>query len=203
MKYSKKKFGISINSPAVIVFVGICLIERILSMLTGGASTNAAFCVYRANLLNPMTWLRCLTHIFGHADWDHFIGNMMYILILGPMLEEKYGTKNLILVILATALVTGLADMLLFPKYRFLGASGVVFAFILLSSITVTEEGKIPLTFILVAILYIGQQIYEGITANDNVSQLTHILGGGVGSVLGFVLSRQKAKKISGTVIRF
>ncbi len=203
MKSGKKGLGISFNSPAVLAFVGICLLERILSEITGGNSTDTFFCVYRSSLLNPMTWIRCVTHIFGHADWNHFIGNMMYILILGPMLEEKHGTKNIILVVLATALITGIADMLFFPKYRFLGASGVVFAFILLSSITVTEEGKIPLTFILVALLYIGQQIYEGITVKDQVSQITHIIGGGTGSVLGFILSHQKSKGTSGTVIRF
>ena len=59
---------------------------------------------------------------------------------------------------------------------QLLGASGVVFALILLSSFTSMKEGEIPLTFILVAALYIGQQIYQGIFVNDNVSNLTHIL---------------------------
>ena len=114
------------------------------------------------------------------------------VLILGPMLEEKYGTANMSIVMLATALVTGLLNLLLFPGVRLLGASGIVFAMILLSSITVTEDGAIPLTFILVAALYIGQQVYEGLFLRDNVSQLTHIAGGVVGSVLGFVMNRNK-----------
>ena len=98
----------------------------------------------------------------------------------------------MIIVMLATALVTGLLNLLLFPGVRLLGASGIVFAMILLSSITVTEDGAIPLTFILVAALYIGQQVYEGLFLRDNVSQLTHIAGGVVGSVLGFVMNRNK-----------
>ena len=63
-------------------------------------------------------------------------------------------------------------------------------AMILLSSLTTTNEGEIPLTFLLVAALYLGQQIAAGLTARDNVSQLTHIAGGVVGSVLGFVMNR-------------
>ena len=131
-------------------------------------------------------------HHSGHVDFSHLMNNMLYVLILGPMLEEKYGTANMIIVMLATALVTGLLNLLLFPGVRLLGASGIVFAMILLSSITVTEDGAIPLTFILVAALYIGQQVYEGLFLRDNVSQLTHIAGGVVGSVLGFVMNRNK-----------
>ena len=71
-----------------------------------------------------------------------------------------------------------------------MGASGVVFAMVLLSSITSAGEGEIPLTFIVVAVLYLGQQVYEGIFVNDNISQIGHIVGGMVGSALGFVMNR-------------
>lgn len=40
------------------------------------------------------------------------MGNMMYILILGPMLEEKYGTSNMVFIMLVTALATGLANLI-------------------------------------------------------------------------------------------
>ena len=93
---------------------------------------------------------------------------------------------------LATAIVTGLVNMVFFPRVALLGASGIVFAFILLSSITATADGAIPVTFILVALLYIGQQVYEGLFVADNVSQLGHIIGGVVGSALGFVMKKHK-----------
>ena len=94
--------------------------------------------------------------------------------------------------ILITAIVTGAVNFLLFPHVQLLGASGVVFAFILLSSFTSFKEGSIPLTFILVAVIYIGGQVYDGIFVQDNVSHLTHILGGAVGSVLGYLMARNK-----------
>ena len=47
-----------------------------------------------------------------------------------------------------------------------------------------------PLTFIIVAVLYIGQQVYQGLFVADNISQMGHIVGGLVGSVLGFVMNR-------------
>ena len=192
MYSSRKKLRISLNAPVTLTFVLICLVAQLLSILTHGQSNRVLFSVYRSSLLNPLTYLRCICHIFGHSGWDHLIGNMMYILILGPMLEEKYGASNMIFVILATAVATGLAAMILTPGVMLLGASGVVFAMILLSSITVREDHTIPLTFLLVAVLYIGQQIYQGVFQKDSVSQLTHIIGGAVGSVLGFVMNRLK-----------
>ena len=98
-------------------------------------------------------------------------------------------------VILTTALVTGVIHFIFFPGVRLLGASGVVFALILLSSLTSITEGKIPLTFILVAVIYIGEQIYQGVFIKDNVSNLTHIVGGVVGSSLGYLMYKNKMNR--------
>ena len=133
--------------------------------------------------------------VLGHAGWEHFIGNIMMILVVGPLLEEKYGSSNMLFVILATALVTGIVNFIFFPHTQLLGASGVVFALILLASFTSFKEGKVPVTFLLVAILYIGEQVYDGIFIQDNVSNLTHILGGAVGSGLGFVMNKNKMNR--------
>jgi GlpG protein len=110
----------------------------------------------------------------------------MYILIVGPLLEEKYGSADLLFVILATAFVTGVANYIFFPQYVVLGASGVVFALIILSSLTSFKDGTIPLTFILVSVLYIGSEVYSAIFVNDNISNFSHIVGGMVGGGLGF-----------------
>lgn len=196
MSQSSNRRGprLALNSPAVLGFAGVCLVAMVLNQLTGGASNRALFSVYRAPLTNPLTWLRMVCHVFGHADWNHLLNNMMYVLLLGPMLEEKYGSVNLLLVMLATALLTGVANFVFFPTTMLLGASGIVFAMILLSSITRTEGGAIPVTFILVAILYIGQQVWQAITVRDNVSYMAHIAGGAVGAGLGFLLNKAGEK---------
>ena len=195
MSEKRSRLKISFNSPAILIFALICVAVQVLNVLTQGASNRLLFSTYRSDLLNPLTWLRCVTHVFGHADWNHLLNNMMLLLILGPMLEEKYGTANIIFVMLATAIATALVNMIFFPNVALLGASGIVFAMVLLSSITSTDGKTIPLTFIVVAILYIGQQVYEGIFVADNISQMGHIVGGLVGSVLGFVMNRGKMSR--------
>ena len=181
-----RKFKITFNAPVVLGIVGLSFIATLLGYLTGDISSRILFTTYRSAIWSPMTWIRAFTHIFGHADWAHFVGNMSYLLLLGPMLEEKYGSKTLAGVVAVTAFSTSLVNYLLFPNVALCGASGVVFAFILLSSFTSFKQGEIPLTFILVAVFFIGQQIFEGIFVRDNISNISHIVGGIIGGFLGY-----------------
>lgn len=190
-----RKLKVSFNSPVILSFAILCFAAMVLNFVTSGAANHAFFSVYRSSLLSPLTYVRLFGHVLGHAGWAHFFGNITLILVVGPLLEEKYGSANLLFVILATALTTGLVHFIFFPGVGLLGASGVVFALILLSSFTSMKEGEIPLTFLLVAVIYIGQQVYEGLFVRDNVSNLTHILGGVVGAGLGFVMNRNKMNR--------
>ena len=188
----KQKFRITFNAPVTLAFTGICFVVMLLNYLTGGLSNRLLFITYHSSLLSPLTYLRFFTHVLGHAGWDHFISNISYILLLGPMLEEKHGSKQLIEVICVTALVTGLINYVFFWNTGLCGASGVVFAFILLASFTNFKEGELPLTVVLVAVIYIGQQIFDGLFVRDNISNMAHIFGGLVGTVTGFIINKKE-----------
>lgn len=189
MKLNKK---IDYNSPVILSFVIISFISLILGYLTGGLSTSLLFSVYRSSPLNPLTYVRLFGHVLGHADINHFISNMTLFLVIGPMLEEKYGSRQLLLMFAMTAAVTGLIEIIFIPKGGLLGASGIVFMMIILSSITSVKNGTIPLTMILVAFFYLGSQVVSGIFVRDNVSQLCHIIGGIMGCVYGFAIKPAK-----------
>lgn len=191
---SGRKLKISFNSPVILGFSLFSLAALLLGMATGGRSTDLLFSVYRAPLSDPLTWVRFLGHVLGHAGWQHFMGNFMLILVIGPLLEEKYGSGAVLFVIIAVALVTGLLNFALFPRVQLLGASGVAFALILLSSFASVKEGEIPLTFLLVAVVYIGGEIANGIFVRDSISNLSHIAGGTVGAVLGIGMCQKKLR---------
>ena len=193
MKINKMK--ITFNAPVVLGIVGISFVATLLGYLTGGLTSRWLFTTYRASLLSPLTWLRAFTHIFGHADWSHFAGNMGYLLLIGPLLEEKYGSKTLAGVVAVTAFATSLVNFVLFSNVALCGASGVIFAFILLSSFTSFRQGEIPVTFILVAVFFLGQQIIEGLTVRDNISNLSHVVGGIVGALLGYGFNMQTGRR--------
>ena len=191
----KKKIKITLNAPFTLGFTLLCAVATLLCAVLKD-STVLLFSTHAAPLSDPLMYLRLFTHVLGHSGLAHLIGNITLILLLGPALEEKYGAVKLLLVTLSTALVTGMIHNLLFPSTMLLGASGVVFAMILLTSFAGFKEGEIPLTFILVAVLYLGQQIWDGVTVRDNISNLSHIIGGLVGSGAGWLLNRKALKRL-------
>ena len=175
------------NSVVILTFFFISLIALILNYITKGKSNNVLFSSYRSSLLKPLTYVRLVTHIFGHADWNHFMNNFLYILLIGPMIEEKYGSINLLKMILITAFVTGFINAF-FGKKRILGASGIAFMMILLSSLVNIQSGKIPVTLILICIFYLVSEVVDGLFKKDGVSHVSHIIGAICGFVYGFYL---------------
>lgn len=182
---------IQYNAPVVLTFTFLSLAALLLDFATQGKSTQLLFCVYRSSPKDPLTYVRLFGHVLGHASVSHYMSNMMLFLLLGPMIEEKYGSLRMLAMILITALVTGLVNIVCFPNVALLGASGVVFMLIILSSMVRMVDGKLPLTMVLVVVLYLGQEVYNGIAAQDSISQLSHILGGVCGGAFGWLLNRR------------
>ena len=176
------------NAPVVLTFALLSLGALALGAVTGGRTTQLLFSVYRSSFADPFTYARMVCHVLGHAGYAHYMGNMMLLLVVGPPLEEKYGSSRLLFCIAVTALVSGLVQFFFFPGTALLGASGIVFMMIVLSSLAGMRSGSIPLTLILVVVLYLGGELVDAATVQDNISQLTHIVGGLCGAGLGFAM---------------
>ena len=189
------KLNITYNSPVIITFMLISFVVLIISYITHQKSDMLLFSVYRSSLLNPLFYLRLFTHVLGHQGISHFVGNFMVILMIGPMLEEKYGSDRMLVMILFTAFVTGLINVIFFPNTALLGASGIAFMMIVLSSMAGMRDGKVPLTTIVILVIYLGGEIVNGLFRKDNISQLSHVIGGLCGGEFGFLLPMRRGKR--------
>lgn len=183
------------NSPVILTFSTVSFIVLILGNLTGGTTTSLFFCVYRSSFTDPLTYLRMFLHVLGHSNFSHYMGNILLMLVVGPPLEEKFGSKSILGAIAITALISGLVQFFFFPGTALLGASGIVFMLIVMLSMTGKNSGSIPLTMILVLVLYLGQEVYAGLTVPDNISQFTHIIGGICGAAIGSVFYSRKGSR--------
>jgi membrane associated rhomboid family serine protease len=177
------------NSPVVLSFALFSLAALLLGKLTGGLTNTMLFSVYRSSLADPLTYLRFILHVLGHINYTHYINNMLLLLIIGPSLEEKYGSRALLSAIITTAFISGLAQWVLFPGTAILGASGIVFMMIVMSSLAGMKSGRLPLTLIFVVVFYLGGEVIDGLLIKDNISQFAHIIGGVCGAFIGFKLS--------------
>ncbi|MCR5103411.1 MAG: rhomboid family intramembrane serine protease [Eubacterium sp.] len=185
---SKGKISFTYNAPATLTFAFVSLVVLLVGYLTGGKSTELFFEVYRSKL-SVGFFIRLFGHVLGHASMSHYASNMTLFLLLGPVLEEKYGSLTLVEGFGIVAVISGLVNILLFPHTALLGASGVVFMMIILVSASDLKAGEIPISMILVMVIYLGSEVMSMITVHDNVSQLTHIIGGLCGAVLGNLLN--------------
>lgn len=180
------KIEFDYNSQVILTYLFISLGACFLNFITRGKSNKLLFSSYRSSPLNPLTYVRLFTHSIGHKDLDHLIHNFLFILLVGPMIEEKYGSINLIIMLVITSLIIGLFNSL-FSNYVITGASGNVYMLILLSSFSNITEGKIPLTLILILLFYVTTEIKDSILENNKkVYHGGHLLGALCGIAFGF-----------------
>lgn len=180
------KLRITYNAPVVLTFAVLALFVTFLPL-----QTRVDYFSAHPTFSDWTSYLGLFTHPLGHGSWDHYIGNFMLILLIGPILEERHGSLSLLIMMLITALVTGLANAAL-SSHPLLGASGIVFMMIILASTANIKQGEIPLTFIAVALIYLGGEVYRAFANDDNVSRMAHLIGGLVGGMFGFIGARRK-----------
>lgn len=188
----KRVIKLQFNAPVILLFTFAALAAWVFGNITGGWSTQKFFSVYRCAMSDPWGYVRLFGHVLGHSGWNHYMNNIVMLLVVGPPLEEKYGSWPMLWCILFTALVSGVVHIVWDPNTALLGASGVVFMLIMLSSLAGMRDGAIPITLILVAVLYLGGELVAAFTGQDSVSQLTHIVGGLCGTFLGFLMARRR-----------
>ncbi len=154
---------------------------------------------------NFLDYIRLFTYVLGNMNLEILLANSTFLLLLGPSLEENYGSAVLLLMIFTSALVSGVLNVCLIssPVY---GAKCVVFMMICLAAITSFAKKDIPLSWILVFALYFALSLsssYKDISKDkfnflsSSLSTLTNLAGGITGSLFGFLVSPKKRAAVS------
>jgi membrane associated rhomboid family serine protease len=180
--------SIKFNSPVILGYALLCSFVFFFDKIFGFSVMSMFTFLNDTNFANPLNIFRLISHVAGHVTTEHLMGNMTFILLLGPIVEEKYGSRKTLAMILITALITAVLNLFFFNT-GLIGASGIVFMLIVLVSFTNVKSGQIPVTFILVAILFVGKELLNSVWS-DNVSQFAHIMGGVCGGIFGFLGKR-------------
>lgn len=177
---------IQYNAIVILSYFFICLVILILNKLVQGKLVNNLFSTGRNDsILNPLTYFKLISHSLGHSSWDHLYNNFLKILLIGPLIEEKYGSLNLLIMMILTSLVIGIINRI-FSKNRILGASGIAYMLIVLCSFVNIESGKIPITVVLIILFFVVDEIINLLKRKkDGISHLGHVAGAVCGILLG------------------
>ncbi len=177
----------SYNSVVIISYFLISFVLLIFNIISKG-KVNRFMASRRGNILNPMFYVRLIFSGLCHVDWNHFKSNFLIILLIGPMLEEKYGSLNLLYMLLITSAASGIFH-LMFYKSSTVGASDNVFMMVILCSIVNITAGKIPITLILIVLFYVIDEILGMVLKKrDGVSHDSHIIGAICGFIFGYII---------------
>ena len=182
---------LSYNAPVTLTFALLSLLALVLGGITNGWTTANLFSVYHCSL-EPLAFVRFFGHVLGHSSFQHFMGNIIFILLLGPNVEDRFGSWNTLWAILVTALITGIIYFVFFPASALLGASGIVYMMILMASFGGAKNGVIPITMIFVAVFYLGGEVWNAVFERNNIAELAHIVGGICGMLIGFALTGKR-----------
>ena len=187
----KPRLRIDYNAPFCLSFAFLAMLVYVAGIVTQNWTNAHWFSIPgSASFLHWTTSPRLLVPVPRPGSVQHLFANLTVLLLVGPLLEEMYGYGLLLLLAIVTAILTGLVMVLLFSG-SLMGASSIVFAFIILSSFANAKSGTIPLTFILISLIFLGGEVIRAMSRQDHIAQFAHIIGGLMGGAAGFYLARR------------
>lgn len=181
---------VTYNSPVILTFT---IVSFLIMMLSLSVKDLTPLLALEGNFnWASADYYRLITYTCVHAfrdfkfqtDFTHFISNFTIILLIGPVLEEKFGSKKLLLMMAFTAVVTGLLNVIFFTN-GIIGASGVALMMVILGSFTNYKKGDLPLTFIFISLLFMGNELVSSFSSQQ-ISHFAHVMGGITGGIFGF-----------------
>ena len=127
-----------------------------------------------------------VTSIFLHGSLTHLLLNMFALGLFGAILEKFVGWRKFLIIFFVSGIIANLGSMFLYPSS--LGASGAIFGVIgalalIKPKMTVWILG-VPAPMIVAAAIWAAQDII-GLFVPSNVANLAHLIGLGVGILLG------------------
>lgn len=182
-----------VNAPVLLFYVTLCVMLYPIVHYMNLEDLLDVHSEWNANSIQCQTSV--LTHILSHGSFEHVRDNLVPLLLVGPSVEHTIGSANMAWIIFLVAIVSGISHMVLVgsegPPLQ--GAGGIVLTCILLHSCESANRGQIPVSFLLTAILFLGDDVYHLVySQRDLRTPLVLWTGASVGAVMGWMISREQ-----------
>jgi len=148
---------------------------------------------------------------FVHSDWSHLLGNVLFLFILGRVVEKNFGPMKFALIYFGSAVISGVVDDLVHISdmtYFSSGASGAIAG---LASAAMLVEPFYLVCVLLIPVpvfLFGWLQVYSDVSGVLNPSSESTIanfahLGGffAITIIVFFMSSEEKSKLLRGLLI--
>lgn len=206
---AKKKFKFNLkvayDAPVTLSFVIVCVV---LFLLGNFVFKNGALGKVLASpttlaggmgfiVSQPLSYLRLFLYIFGAETGGAagggagavLITNLILIMLLGPAMEERYGSVIIGIMIFVSALFSGVLNAC-FCAESLVGAVPVVCMMIFLNAFMSFSKKKIPLSFVAVIGLFFALELFCGL----GIVRIFICIAGGLCGSLFALLTSPKVK---------
>lgn len=212
----KKNLKLLADSKTVLIFAAICSALFIFDAATPGLNLaqilftcpgNRDSFVRAFDFFSPADYLKIILYAFGHSDVQEFFANLAILLLLGPVLEERYGSKMIALMTGISTLVTGVLCVSLSP-ISLSGSSQIVFMMIFLTFLTERNRRSIKISWLALLCVYIFLEISVNLESKvifekehsmaavfliKNTPILFYIIGGSAGGIFGLLVRNKES----------
>lgn len=160
-------FKFSYDAPVTLSFVLLSIVLFLINHLALNnnldfyalSSTTKNGGLVPFDLKSAFSYLKTVFYIFGSENWTIMFANLLFILLLGPKIEEYYGSIIIGLMMLVSGLFTGVLNAC-FCTLPLWGPVSIVFMLIFLNAFISFSKKQIPFSFFAAFILYIFYQIF-------------------------------------------
>lgn len=211
MAKKKSNLKFSYDAPVTLTFALITIVVFLLDTLAFKGSLNLKFLhtptssvgAFPFSFKEPLSIVRLFLHVFGNVDKSYLICNLIFILLLGPEMENRYGSVIIGIMIFVSALFSGVLSAS-FCKAEVCGSDPIVFMLIILWTMMHLSRKKISGTSIAVIILFAFMEFFRK-NPNGVVGVVVILAGGLCGSLFAFIASpkARKAKKSEEALAEF
>ena len=112
---------VTVNAPFSILF-SIAAIALYFLFQADGTIPRMLILQGEFDFSNWQWYISLIGYTMAHGSIEHLIGNISIILLVGPFVEKRWGTKRTAIMAGLTALLTALVHII-FWDHRLIGAS--------------------------------------------------------------------------------
>jgi len=194
---AKSKNPISYDAPVTLTFVLASIVFFLLNSYVPFLKDNISKWILMSpaksgdflfNVKSPLSYFRMIFYVFGAPENPmSFFSSLIFILLLGPAMEERYGSIIIGIMMAISTLFSGVLNTC-FCDNSLTGATCIVFMMIFLNAFLSMQKKKIPASFLVVFVLFVFREILE-VNPNGPVGIIINICGGLCGSLFAFLAS--------------
>ncbi|MBP5359678.1 MAG: rhomboid family intramembrane serine protease [Treponema sp.] len=182
---------------AALYLIGINVLVFLITYFRPGLTSLLGLSPYGL-FSNHYIW-QPLTYMFTHGSITHILFNMLTLLFFGIPTEKAIGTKEFLLMYLLCGILIGLISvtfffalsyflapeyyqMVIFYHYNLIGASGAIYALLLVYSVIFPKAkifiwGILPVPAPLLIVIYFVIELVSQFSSVSNTAHYAHLLG--------------------------